>query len=160
MKIFIAPLPAEFLERARTQGLDDQGQPVRRMCSEHGGEPCRDVLRRARPGEEIILASYGPFTVPGPYKEFGPVYILANPSDEPVARDVLPLPQGAPEDYLGRQFTVRAYNHREEIADAELLAAADAAATVERWLQSPDVAFVHARFPAYGCLACRIERAP
>jgi hypothetical protein len=148
MKIYIAPLPAAFLERARTQGLDDQGQPVQRMRSEHGGEPCRDVLRRARPGEEVILASYGPFTAPGPYKEFGPVFILATPSHEPVARDVLRRPR-APRKITSAGSSPCAPTITAKRSDAALVAAADAAATIERWLQSPGVAFVHARFPAW-----------
>ena len=30
---------------------------------------------------------------------------------------------------------------------------------LEKLLASPDVAFVHARFPTYGCFALRIDRA-
>ena len=69
MKIQIAPLPEEFLTRVRTQGIDDLGQPVKRLVSVEGGEPCRDVLRRALPGEELILASFSPFGQVGPYHE-------------------------------------------------------------------------------------------
>jgi len=94
MNIHIAPLPQDFLSRVRERGLDDQMQPVRRYVSTEGGEPCRDVLRRARPGEAVILASYCPFTQAGPYKEFGPVFVLAQASDEPVQRQVLPIPTG------------------------------------------------------------------
>ena len=158
MHIHIAPIPAEFLDRVRHQGLDDQGQPVRRLRSAEGSEPCRDVLRRARPGEELILASFCPFGQPGPYKEFGPIFVLANPSGETIARDALPLPHGSPSDYLGDQFAVRAYGQREDILDAALVTPAQARETVEQFLGRPDVAFVHARFPSYGCFACRIER--
>src|SRR5258706_13487368 len=69
MKILIRPLPDSFLDRVRQQRLDDLGQPVRRLTAK-GGEPCRDILRRARPGEEIILASYCPFEAAGPFREF------------------------------------------------------------------------------------------
>src|SRR5688572_25692124 len=100
MSMQIVPLPIEFLHRVRERGLDDQNQSVRRFYSVQGGEPCRDVLRRARPGEEVILASFCPFAKSGPFKEFGPIYILANPSTEPVVRDALPLPKGHSEDYL------------------------------------------------------------
>ncbi len=79
MSFQIRPLPQAFLDRVRNEGIDDQGEPVQRLIAQ-GGEPCRDVLRRARPGEAIPLAS-------------------------------------------------------------------------------PDTAFVQARFPTYGCFACRIERA-
>ena len=52
----VVPIRASFVERARREGLDDQNQPVERHIAE-GGEPCRDALRRARPGEALILAS-------------------------------------------------------------------------------------------------------
>jgi Protein of unknown function (DUF1203) len=153
MNITIALLPADFIHRVRTLGLDDQGQPVKRLRAE-GGEPCRDVLRRANPGEELILASFTPFTKSGPYKEFGPVFLLANASDEQTDRSSFPTTSG----YLRERFVLRAYSQEESIVDAVMLTPADFDATLEKFLASPDVAFVHARFPTYGCFACRIDR--
>ena len=153
MNINIAPLPAGFLHRVRTLGVDDQGQPVRRMTAQ-GGEPCRDVLRRAQPGEELILASFSPFAKSGPYKEFGPVFLLANPTDESTDRNAFPTSSG----YLRERFVLRAYSSEESIVDAALLTPEDYDATLAKFLASPDVAFVHARFPTYGCFACRIDR--
>jgi hypothetical protein len=107
--------------------------------------------------EELILASFTPFTKAGPYKEYGPVFILANASDEPVNRDALP-PAGLPTNYLRDQFAVRAYSANEAILDAALVRAPDLAETVDRFFSSPETAFVHVRFPTYGCFACRIDR--
>jgi hypothetical protein len=152
--IWIPPLPDDFVQRAR-RGTDDQGQPVKRVIAE-GGEPCRDVLRRARAGEELILASYTPFTVAGPYKEFGPVFLLANETNEEIRRDALPLSEDGP--YLREQFVIRAYSSAEEIVDAKLTNPAAATDIVRRFFDSPDVAFLHVRFPTYGCFACRIDR--
>src|SRR5688500_16816008 len=104
--MFIPPLPTDYLERVRHQGTDALGQPVKRVRAS-GGEPCRDVLRRARPGEELLLASFSPFTQVGPYKEYGPVFLLADASDEPVTRDLLPVIGAEP--YLREQFVIRAY---------------------------------------------------
>jgi len=156
--VSIAPIPARFLDRVRSEGKDDLGQPVKRVVAK-GGEPCRDVLRRARPGEELILASFTPFTKPGPYKEYGPIFVLANASDEPVRRDALP-PAGAEANYLRQQFVVRAYSTEEEILDAALVNASDLAANVQRFFESRDTAFLHVRFPTYGCFACRIDITP
>ena len=153
MRIRIAPVPHPFLDRARSEGLDALGQPVRRMTAS-GEEPCRDVLRRARPGEELILASFSPFTAIGPYREFGPVFILANPAEDGAPRDVLPIESG----YLRERFVIRAYSTAEEILDAAMVTPAEADETIERFLGRSDVAFLHARFPVYGCFACRIDR--
>jgi hypothetical protein len=153
MQIRIAPVPAAFLDRARNDGIDALGQPVRRVVSA-GGEPCRDVLRRAQAGEELILASFSPFREEGPYREFGPVFILAEDSAEDVTREELPMTQG----YLRDRFVLRAYSSREEILDAAMVTPAEAEATLEGFFAKPEVAFVHARFPLYGCFACRIDR--
>jgi hypothetical protein len=158
MDIHIAPLPEAFLRRVRADGLDDLGQPVERLIAE-GGEPCRDVLRRARPGEAILLASHSPFSRPGPFREFGPIYLLAQASDESVERRQLPLPQGAATDYFRESLVLRAYSAEQRIVDARLVAAGVAETVVAELLRRPDVAFLQARFPTYGCFSCRIERA-
>jgi hypothetical protein len=154
--ITIAPIPTAFLNRVRLEGLDDLSQPVKRVEAQ-GGEPCRDVLRRAQPGEQLILASFTPFTKPGPYHEYGPVFVLAEDSGEQVLRVGLPA-AGSPSDYLREQFAVRAYSEGEEIVDAALIEARDFDATIERFFRSDDVAFLHVRYPAYGCFSCRIDR--
>jgi hypothetical protein len=151
MSIRIAPLPSSFLRRVREEGVDDQGQPVWRVTAE-GGEPCRDVLRRAEPGEELILASFSPFTKETPYREFGPVFVLANPSSEDVAREAFPA-----NGYFRERLVLRAYDARESIRDAEFVTG-DASEALARLLAHPDTAFVHARFPTYGCFGCRIDK--
>ena len=70
MKYQITPIRKDFLIKVRESGIDDQNQPIVHFIAE-GGEPCRDVLRRAVAGEELILASYCPFSKPGPFKEYG-----------------------------------------------------------------------------------------
>lgn len=158
MDVQIPPLPAAFLDRVRRQGTDDQGQPVVRIRSESGGEPCRDVLRRARPGEELILASFTPFSNPGPYREYGPVFVLAEPSSETVDRDAFPEGSEAAGDYFQDRLVLRAYSSEETILDAALVTVDEAPASIDRFFESAEVAFLHARFPTFGCFACRIDR--
>ena len=150
----IAPLPQAFLNRVRMEGRDALDQPVRRLSAK-GGEPCRDALRRAEPGEDVILASFSPFTVAGPYREFGPIFVFASEVGR-ASQDVFRI--GAPTDYLREQFVIRAYSKEEEIVDAALVQAATAQQTIDTFFGRPDVAFLHARFPTYGCFACRIDR--
>ena len=151
----IAPIPPAFLNQLRTTGLDAQGQAVKRVRAA-GGEPCRDVLRRANAGEELLLASFSPFEKAGPYKEYGPVFVLANESDESVERETLEI--GSDQNYLRSQFVIRAYSSREEILDAKLVDANSAQTVVEEFLARPETAFLHVRFPTYGCFACRLDR--
>ncbi|HEX6094816.1 MAG TPA: DUF1203 domain-containing protein [Thermoanaerobaculia bacterium] len=151
MSIRIAPLPQSFLRRVRREGIDDLGQPVKRVVAA-GGEPCRDVLRRAEAGEELILASFTPFTKAGPYKEYGPVFVLA---DDTEAASLPALPT---DGYLRDRFVIRAYSEAEEILDAAMVTPEEASAAVEQFLGRGETAFLHVRFPTYGCFALRVDR--
>lgn len=153
LPIRIVPLSDTFLARVRA-GTDDQGQPVERHVAQ-GGEPLRDCLRRAVPGEAILLASYCPFTVAGPYKEHGPVFVSASPQIAP-RLDALPVDGEQP--YLGASFVLRAYSREERIVDATLTTASSASHDLDAFLARDDVAFVLVRFAAYGCYALRVER--
>lgn len=149
----IVPLPAAFLARVRA-GADDQGQPVEHHVA-RGGEPLRDCLRPALPGEAILLASYCPFTVAGPYKEYGPVFVAAAAQAAP-RLDALPVDGERP--YLGATFVLRAYSADERIVDARLSSLQAAGDDLQALLGREEVAFVLARYAAYGCYALRIER--
>ncbi len=151
----LVPMKEAFVRRARGEHVDDQLQPVERTLA-LGGEPCRDVLRGARAGEAILLASYCPFTLAGLYREYGPVFLLAEPSAEPLELARLPCaPQG---DYFGATFVLRAYCAAERIVGAVLSTPLQAEADLQSLFARSDVAFVLARFAAYGCYGVRIER--
>ena len=151
----VAAIPSDFLKQVRSEGRDALGQQVKRVIAE-GGEPCRDVLRRATKGEELILASFSPFEKPGPYHEYGPIFVLANDSTEDVDRREVPAGDGG--NYLQQRFAIRAYSENEEILDAALVEPAEAQETVDRFFARTDTAFLHVRFPSYGCFACRLDR--
>jgi len=152
--IHIVPLRPDFLVQVREQGIDDLGQPVERLTAV-GGEPCRDVFRRARAGEALILASYCPFERVGPYREYGPVFVLAD-GDAAAPPAALPVEGELP--YLGASFVLRAYSSDERIVDAVLTTTVQAGAELARLFARHECAFVLARFPTYGCYALRIGR--
>lgn len=151
----IVPVRDDFLTRARSDGIDDLGQPVQRLTAT-GGEPCRDAFRRAEAGEALILASYCPFQHAGPYREYGPVFILAQGADSVIPPARLPLDGVDP--YLGAGFVLRAYSPDERIVDAVLSTPRDAVEHLKRLFADSGTAFVLGRYAAYGCYALRIER--
>ncbi len=151
----IVPIKPAFGRRARLAGIDDQGQAVEEHVAE-GGEPLRDLMRRARPGERILLGSYCPFERSGPYKEYGPIFIAAEAGGEPPPA----LPAGEADAYFAKPFVLRAYSHDERIVDALITEPADAGTNIAKLFARADAAFILARFAAYGCYACRIERRP
>lgn len=158
MNIQIVPIRKDFLQKVRVAGLDDQNQSVVRMKAQ-GGEPCRDVLRNAKAGEEIILASYCPFSQPGPYKEYGPIFVLAKEDNEEVQLDRLPVSQSDEQGYISNEFVLRAYNIKEQIVAAVITTVQNAERELYQILETKEVSFVLARYAAYGCYGARIERA-
>lgn len=152
----IAPMRGTFLQTAQRQGLDDQAQTVERHVAS-GGEPCRDIFRRATPGEAILLASYCPFELASPYKEFGPVFVMADPTPNTTPPDSLAALMAC--GYLGETFVLRAYSGAERIVDGVVVHHTQAEAALQAMLRRTDVRFVLVRFAGYGCYACRIERA-
>ncbi|UJB33805.1 DUF1203 domain-containing protein [Chromobacterium sp. Beijing] len=146
-----------FVERARHKGIDALGQPVRRMAAA-GGEPFRDALRRAIPGEELILASYSPFHQVGPYREYGPVFLAAESQPEPLPELSALLHRVGENAYLGDSVALRAYDKEQTMQEAALLPTHEVEATLTRWEARPEIAFAMLRFPAHGCYALRLNR--
>ena len=157
MNYKITPIRSDFLIKVREAGIDDQNQPVVTKVA-MGGEPCRDVLRRANAGEKLILASYCPFSKSGPYKEYGAVFVLAKQSSEPVNYDQFPLPTNSVHDYFGDTFVLRAYDEQESIYAAHLVTPANVEEVISEIFQQVGVNFIIARYAAYGCYSLRLDR--
>ena len=148
----ITAFPVDFCTRVRATGRDAFDRPVQVIVAE-GGEPVRDQLRRALPGERIILCSYQSIPLPSTFAEIGPIFIGAEASDgTPVHCDELPP------GYFPRPFALRAHNAVQEIMVSEVVDPVSAIALIRDWLARPGVAFLQARFAGNGCFACRIDR--
>ncbi|MBA4137301.1 MAG: DUF1203 domain-containing protein [Opitutus sp.] len=149
----LAPLPPEFVQRVRATRRDDFGRAVE-VSFARGGEPIRDQLRRAAPGERLMLCSYQAVALPSPFAEIGPIYISA---DAP-APDTGAFLNAVPMDYFNRTFAVRAYDADDCIVESALVEPAAAAEKFRVLLARPDAAYLHARFGGHGCFAARINR--
>lgn len=148
-------LHPRFLVQTRQQGLDDLGQPVCRLLAA-GGEPLRDSLRRAGPGEAILLAAYSPFPAAGPYKEYGPVFLAADATGDRVPDLAAVLANG--HDYLGAQMALRAYDAAQTLCDAVIVPRTGLAAQLAAWADRAEVQTLMLRFAAYGCYALQLRR--
>jgi hypothetical protein len=151
VRFSISPLPADFVARLRLTRRDAFGKAVPVDIAQ-GGEPMRDQLRRAAPGERLFLCSYQAVPLPSPFAEIGPVYVSADaPAPEPFIDE---LPPG----YFNRTFAVRAYDANDCIVDSALVEPAAAPEKFRELLARENVAYLHARFAGHGCFAARIDR--
>lgn len=147
----ITPLPASFADRVRDTHRDDFGRAVGVTIAQ-GGEPLRDQLRRAAPGERIMLCSFQCVPLPSLFAEIGPIFISAEPTPTAAVRN------GLPPGYFNRTFALRAYDAGDRIVESTLVEPAAAPDAIRTLLSRPDTACLHARFAGHGCFAARIIR--
>ena len=147
----IVPLPLSLVSEARRTLTDCAGHALRPHIETAGGNPCRFTLRLTRPGEEVILMSCSPFRTEQPYRETGPVFILAQ--GDTGYTDIHRFPSGI--NPLTRVF--RCYDAAERIIDARV-GTAEPEQLIAELFAKPRVDCIHVRSLTYGCYTFRIER--
>ena len=150
VRFSISAIPTDVAARIRTTLVDDFGNQL--VARAVDSAPCRHCLRITKPGEDLIVFAYQPFTSVGPYAEVGPVFVHAAPCEAYAHRDSFP------EDFRKRILTMRGYNAEGTIETAELSDAGNPEATIERLFSNERLSFIHVRNPAWGCYDFRIDR--
>ena len=122
------------------------------VADEHPGFPCRQCLRDAEIGDEMILVSHDPFTGWSPYRSASPIFLHrwpCTPSTDDAA---------LPEQLTRRRLSVRAFDTSEMMLDAALIEGADLGMTIERLLENEAIDHLHVHNEPRGCFAARVER--
>lgn len=117
------------------------------------GYPDRVELRDAKPGESLLLLNFEHQPARTPYRASHAIFVLEG------ARAAYDRIDEVPEALRVRTLSVRAFDARDAMIDAELVAGAELAELVERLFMSPFVAYLHAHYAKRGCYAARIDRA-
>jgi hypothetical protein len=147
----VVALPTNVAEVARKAAA--QNRPDHRvvMVNSPKAAPCRHCLRWAEPGEHVILFPYNAVPVGQPYSETGPIFVHAQPCQRYAAEHEYPA-----QFRHGRAF--RAYNSTDDLIEAILPNGDEPEAVIEKLLNNPETAFVHARSASHGCYTFQIER--
>jgi len=142
----IEAIPADTLTTIRATGRDEAGNMPRAVTDDDGGSPLRCCLRDALPGEHLLLISYTPPGVTGPYAERGPVFIHAESCDG--YQDTTAYPHA-----LGhRKQIVRGYDQDGNMATATIVTDGhEAERELTTILARPDIRVAHVRNVAAGC---------
>jgi len=147
----IVPLATEIAEAARRKAAAGAPDHAVITADSPNGFPCRHCLRWAQPGERVILFPYEAIPAGHPYSESGPIFVHADRCQRYSAT------REYPSDFRnGRVF--RAYNANCGMIDAEVVNGSEPEAVVEKLLQNPETAFVHARSVTHGCYTFGVER--
>ena len=138
----VIPLPAP---------LADDPSAVRVVADAPHAYPCRRCLRDAELGESLLLLGYDPFLGASPYAGRGPIYVHE--------RDCEPFDgDGVPEQLTRRLLSVRAYDERHMLVDADVTEG-EHLHDVARRLLGGEAAYLHVHNARPGCYAARIDRA-
>jgi uncharacterized protein DUF1203 len=148
----LAPEPFAPLFDLTDEQLVERG--IRRVVADRKpGFPCRISLVDAEVGEELLLLPYRHQPENSPYQASGPIFIRSG------AHQRIADPSEVPPYVSGRLMSVRAYDERHFIVDAEVCAGADVAKTVRRMFEREEASYIHLHNAKRGCFSCRVERA-
>ena len=142
----VAAIPPETLATVRATGRDEAGNAPRELIDHEGGSPLRCCLRDTRPGERMLLISYTPPGVTGPYAERGPVFVHAEPCEG------YPDAAAYPHALGRRKQIVRGYDQDGTMATATIVADGhEAEQELKTILARPEIRVAHVRNVAAGC---------
>lgn len=115
--------------------------------------PCRISLSRVAVGEELLLINHAhQTTATSPYRAAGPIFVSRSAKTGTYRGELAPM-------LRDRLLSLRAYDAKAFIVDAEVAEGAEALPVIERLFADPQVAHIDAHFARRGCFAARIERA-
>ncbi len=145
------PLPFQRLHALSDAELAAAGaQRVR--VTEKPAAPCRISLDDAEIGEVVLLLNYAHQPADTPYRQQGPIFVRETDARFDVSNAVPPA-------LARRTLSLRAFDAKHMMVNADLTEGADAAALINRFFANEDVAYIHAHYARRGCFAALIERA-
>lgn len=124
-----------------------------RQVADEDGYPCRVSLRHAPVGDELVLLNYEHQAGHTPYRASHAIYVCRSSGEPFDAVDVLP------EVILKRLVSVRAFDERHMMIDADVVDGPDAAALFEKLLANPEASYLQVHNARRGCYSARVERA-
>ena len=124
----------------------------RYIATEKPGFPCRVTLEDAEPGESLLLVAYRHHTANTAYRAEGPIFVREIHSAKAEWSEKIP-PQ-----LQQRLISLRAYDTRGMMVDADVVDGKQLEPLIERFLDNPNVDYLHAHFARRGCYAALIQR--
>lgn len=146
----LAALVFEAIDPAVAQGLRDAAT-ARVRADAKPGYPCRQCLRDAEVGDELVLVAHDPFGPRSPYTGPTAIYLHATPC-EPHQRS-----DEAPDLLLARPLSLRLYDGTNMMRAAALASGDELYATARELLATLPDGTVHVHNAAPGCWNCTIR---
>ena len=154
MDFRITGLPADqFAELQRATDDELRRRAVeRRIVDGSYLPPCRISLQDADVGEEVCSSPTG-------IKPWPALTRLADRSSFGAPRRDLRCDNVVPDQQRRRLLSVRAYDARDYIVDAEVAPGTELETLIGRFFANQRVAYLHLHNARHGCYSCRVDRA-
>ena len=155
MSFLISALPIDVFQPMFAMSDDELAArgAVRQVVEQANATPCRVSLEDARVGERVLLVNYEHQPANNPYRSRYAVFVREG------AQPARPAVNEVPDMLQRRLLSVRAFDARDMLADADVVDGRELAPALERMLASAATAYVHVHFARPGCYAARVDRA-
>lgn len=155
MSFRISALPAS--QFAHLAGQPDDALAAhgvsRHLVDRFPGFPCRVSLEDAPVGETVLLMNHEYLGGDTPYRGSHAIFVREH------AKTAAPAPGEVPEQLRRRLLSVRAFDARHRMLDAEVVEGTALEPLVERMFGDARVAFLHVHTAKRGCYVARVDRA-
>lgn len=125
----------------------------RHVVTSRPGAPCRISLEDAAIGESVLLLSFEHQPATTPYRRSGPIFVREGCVGRYEAVDRVPPALAI------RTLSVRGFDRRGNILDANLVEGTALADVISRQFANPEIAYLQAHYAKRGCFAATIDRA-
>jgi hypothetical protein len=116
------------------------------------GFPDRVELRDLDVGETALLLNFIHQPAATPYRSCHAIFVREGAERRYDAVDEVPLAM------RGRTISLRAFDPRGDMVDADLVEGREMTGLIERFLENPRVSYLHAHYAKRGCYAALITR--
>jgi len=156
MSFRISGLPASsFTSLYDLSDAELAARGVERLIAESKpGAPCRVSLEDAEPGERLLLLNYEHQSAATPYRSCHAIFVREG------AVEARPEVGETPEALRIRPLSVRSFDLRGRMLDADLTDGHRLEPLIERLFAAPAAAYLHVHYARRGCYAARVDRAP
>jgi hypothetical protein len=117
------------------------------------GYPCRVLLEDAKPGDTLLLLNHEYQSAATPYRGRHAIFVNEAATAPRAFLDAIPPVLSA-----RKAISLRAFDAKDMMIDAEVVAGTEVETSVLRMLANPAVAYLHAHNAARRCFAARIDR--
>jgi Protein of unknown function (DUF1203) len=143
----IRPIQSAVADRLR-----EVPEAIVYVADEFPGYPCRECLRDALVGEELILVSHNPFKRQSPYRSSSPIFIHRVSCAENVDASEIP------EQLERRQLSVRAFDCDEMMIDAKVIQGSELKSLLSAMFVEVSTSYVDIHNASRGCWSARAQR--